>query len=82
MDSEAFNQNKIHLRPLRREDWNWIEDWFQDEWLNTELGPIDKAWLEHVLGETDGVELVAEDRENSVAIIGVLWGTKKTRLML
>ena len=50
------NQNDIQLRSVRRDDWEWIQKWFQDERLNNELGPIDEEWLEHVLGEKDGVD--------------------------
>jgi len=71
------NQNDIQLRSVRRDDWEWIQKWFRDERLNNELGPIDEAWLEHVLGEKDGVELIAEENGSPVAIIGVLWGTKE-----
>lgn len=70
------NQNDVQLRTVRRDDWEWLQKWFQDEWLNNELGPIDEAWLEHVLRENDGVELVAEERGKPVAIIGILWSTK------
>jgi len=71
------NQNDIQLRSVRRDDWEWIQKWFRDERLNNELGPIDEAWLEYVLGEKDGVELIAEENRSPVAIIGVLWGTKE-----
>jgi GNAT superfamily N-acetyltransferase len=70
---DATRHNNISLRAVRRSDWNWIQEWFQDEWLNSALGPIDMAWLKHVLAERDGVELVAERLGNPVAISGVVW---------
>ncbi|WP_251381619.1 MULTISPECIES: hypothetical protein [unclassified Leucobacter] len=47
-------------RRMVRDDWEWIRRWFEYETLNTELGPLDDEWLEHVLTENDGVELVIE----------------------
>lgn len=66
---------QLRLRAVRRDDWPWIQHWFEDGWLNRELGPIDESWLEHVLGENDGIQLVAEQRGHPVGLVGVLWGT-------
>ena len=77
---EQANRNDIQLRRVRRDDWDWIQEWFQDDWLNNELGPLDETWLEHVLGENDGVELIVEEHGNPVAIIGILWDTNKNPL--
>ena len=67
-------QNRVQLRRVNRNDWKWIQNWFEDELLNSELGPVDESWLEHVLGENEGVELIAEENGSPVAIVGVLWG--------
>lgn len=77
---EQANRNDIQLRRVRRDDWDWIQEWFQDDWLNNELGPLDETWLEDVLGENDGVELIVEEHGNPVAIIGILWDTNKNPL--
>lgn len=74
--NNGTNHDDLQLRPVRRNDWVWIKEWFQDEHLSNELGPIDETWLEHVIGESDGIELVAEECGVPVALIGVLWGTK------
>ncbi|MFF8818163.1 GNAT family N-acetyltransferase [Leucobacter sp. NPDC015123] len=67
-------------RRMVRDDWEWIHQWFEDETLNTELGPLDNEWLEHVLTENDGVELVIEAAHPAtgklapIALVGVVWG--------
>lgn len=67
----------MQLRKLRREDWQWIQQWFQDDVLNDELGPLDEEWLDHVLNEVEGVQLVAESRGRPVGLIGCIWGNGK-----
>lgn len=66
--------DEISLRPFKRADWAWLQVWFQDEITNQELGPLDEEWLEHVLSDRRGVQLVAETQGQPVAIIGVTWG--------
>ena len=59
-------------------DWPWIQDWFTDERLNAELGPLDVEWLEHVLADPGGVELVVTDPaapQVPLALVGVVWAT-------
>lgn len=63
------------LREFGADDWPWVQEWFQDALLNLELGPMDQAWLEAVLGEPDGVQLVAAIEGVPVALIGCIWGT-------
>lgn len=68
----------LALRRLQREDWGWVQDWFTDERLNAELGPLDAEWLEYVLADRGGVELVASDPaalELPLALVGVVWAT-------
>lgn len=74
---DLINASKIKLRPVQKKDWAWISDWFRDPWLNKELGPIDREWLDHVLTETSGVELVAEIDRQPVGLIGITWGTSE-----
>ncbi|PJI91262.1 ribosomal protein S18 acetylase RimI-like enzyme [Yoonia maricola] len=61
------------LRPLQRADWGWVLDWFSDPWLNKELGPLDDAWLEHVLNQPNGIELVATESEQPIGLTGITW---------
>ncbi|WP_217895928.1 N-acetyltransferase [Leucobacter sp. 7(1)] len=59
-------------------DWPWIQDWFTDERLNAELGPLDVEWLEYVLADPGGVELVVTDPaapQVPLALVGVVWAT-------
>ena len=67
----------LSLRHFERNDWSWLKIWFQDAAINRELGPLDDEWLEHVLADRRGVQLVAEQDEQPVAIIGVTWGDEK-----
>ncbi|MFF1946029.1 GNAT family N-acetyltransferase [Rhodococcus qingshengii] len=71
----------LHVRPMRRSDWEWVQQWFEDETLNRELGPLDEEWLIHVLSQSDGVQLIVEENTDSdaaqgnpVALVGVAWG--------
>lgn len=67
-------QNQILLRSVQRRDW--IKKWYQDDWLNREFGPMHEAWLEYVLSDSAGMELVAVQNGKPVGMIGVLWSTK------
>lgn len=69
------NDTEIELRAIKREDWSWVTCWFDDAWLNKELGPVDKEWLDCVLSEADGIELVAELNEQPIGLIGIKWST-------
>lgn len=61
-------------RPLSADDWTWLTDWATDPVLDRELGPIDRSWLEHVLADDAGVELVVVDREQRpFALVGCIW---------
>ncbi|MEL6683162.1 MAG: GNAT family N-acetyltransferase [Pseudomonadota bacterium] len=68
-----LDQEQIKLRRVRREDYSWIKHWFADPWLDQALGPIDEAWMDHVLAAHDGVELVGEVDDAPVAMIGLVW---------
>ena len=67
-------------RRLERADWEWVSRWFTDDTLARELGPLDEQWLEHVLSDSTGVELVIEavhpatGRPAPIALVGVVWG--------
>lgn len=64
----------VQLRLFQRDDWAWITRWFQDEWLNRALGPMDRDWLDHVLQDRCGVQLVAMSAGMPLGCIGVVWG--------
>lgn len=71
---------RVLARRITRADWEWIQRWFADETLDRELGPLDTEWLEHVLSDTAGVQLVIEAAHPAtgqlapIAIVGVAWG--------
>ncbi len=65
--------DRFRVRPMVRSDWRWISDWFRDAELDRRLGPVDEEWLEHVLSDRDGVQLVLEDDERPVALVGCVW---------
>ncbi|MBG9885553.1 hypothetical protein ABE10_02920, partial [Bacillus toyonensis] len=59
---------------MRRDDGGWIQDWYADPVLDRELGPLDEEWLEAVLAEHDGVQLVLEEDGEPAGLVGVVWG--------
>jgi GNAT superfamily N-acetyltransferase len=57
-----------------RADWVWISEWFQDPVLDRELGPLDAEWLEYVLAQTEGAELVLRSADGRpAALLGCVW---------
>lgn len=64
----------LTVRRFSRADWDWYREWFADRELDRRLGPIDEEWLTHVLEESDGVQLVVEQRGHPVAVVGCVWG--------
>lgn len=70
---------QIDLRPIQLSDWDWMVEWFRDPWLNKELGPIDKEWLQYVLAQSDGVELVATIDQQPIGLVGVSWDSDTER---
>ena len=65
----------MKIREFVADDWPWVQEWFQDPLLNLELGPMDEEWLETVLVEHNGVQLVAAVEDSPVALVGCVWGT-------
>lgn len=61
------------IRPMTRDDWSWIQSWYQDEAIDRELGPVDDEWLEHVLTAEDGMQFVVEEEHRPAALIGCVW---------
>ncbi|MBS4104597.1 GNAT family N-acetyltransferase [Tsukamurella paurometabola] len=60
-----------------RSDWIWIAEWFRDAELDAELGPLDLEWLDHVLEEPSGVQLVVEESGNPIGLVGCEWGNSE-----
>lgn len=61
-------------RRIQRSDWSWLAAWAQDPVVDLRLGPVDLEWLEHVLGDDQGVEVVVEDsRGDPIGLVGCVW---------
>lgn len=65
----------MELRTFSLDDWPWVQEWFQDALLDRELGPMDTDWLDAVLAERNGIQLVATTEDRPVALIGCAWGS-------
>lgn len=64
----------LRVRAFEQSDWDWMQKWFEDEVLNSRLGPVDETWVEYVLADTDGAQLVVELPDGAaVALVGVAW---------
>lgn len=64
----------LHVRSFVRQDWPWVRRWFEDPALDNALGPLDHEWLEYVLADHTGVQLVVEGPGGDpVALVGVAW---------
>ncbi|MCV7228625.1 GNAT family N-acetyltransferase [Mycolicibacterium komossense] len=64
----------MRARRFERSDWAWVQRWFEDETVNSALGPLDTEWLDHVTSDHDGVQLVIEQSDGTaVALVGVAW---------
>lgn len=62
----------MRIRRMVRADWQWIAPWFDDDELCHRLGPLDEEWLEHVLAEHEGVQLVVTDIDGApIGLAGV-----------
>ncbi len=62
------------VRRMVRNDWSWVQAWFEDPVLDRELGPLDEEWLEHVLTDDGGVQLVVEAPSGEpFALVGCVW---------
>lgn len=48
-----------------------LQTWYTDEALNRQLGPLDEAWLEHVLTDESGIQLSFFLDNELVAVAGV-----------
>jgi ribosomal protein S18 acetylase RimI-like enzyme len=67
-------EGRLEVRRVARADWGWISEWFSDAELDRRLGPLDEQWLEHVLSDREGVQLVVESGKGvPVALIGCAW---------
>lgn len=72
--SDPHRDTAHRVRRVTRPDWYWISSWYRDAELNQRLGPVDESWLEHVLADESGAQLVVEDDTGTpVALVGCVW---------
>lgn len=67
----------ITLRPFLASDCPEYLSWFRDPELDRQLGPMDEAWLAHVLAARDAVQLAAVGAEELLAVVGVHFATSE-----
>ena len=61
-------------------DFAEYQAWFQDEVLNSQLGPApDEEWLEYVLSDALGKQFCVFDQGEIVAVVGVVLPTLEHR---
>ena len=67
------------IKVFQRTDFSIYQQWFDDPWLNKALGPIDQEWLDYVLSTKEGAQYGVWQKEELIAVIGLVWGNKKHR---
>ncbi len=67
----------VRLSPFRAEDFAEYASWFSDPALNTHLGPMDQAWLDATLAQTNGTTYRALDGKEFVGVIGIVFPNEK-----
>ncbi|MFF2622351.1 GNAT family N-acetyltransferase [Oerskovia jenensis] len=63
----------LSVRAFTADDYPWLQAWYQDPVLDEELGPLDDEWLEYVLADETGEELVVLADGVPVAVVGIVW---------
>jgi ribosomal protein S18 acetylase RimI-like enzyme len=61
----------LNVRRFLADDFVVYKHWYADALLDRHLGPMDDAWLAHVLTDTDGEQWVALADGTLVAVIGL-----------
>jgi len=61
----------MQIRPFLADDFPEYERWFSDPVLNAQLGPMDRDWLEHVLGNIHCRQYSLTRGDELVAVVGV-----------
>lgn len=63
----------LSIREFIADDFTWLQAWYQDPLLNEELGPLDHAWLDHVLTDKGGKQYCIFAGSEPIAVIGTVW---------
>lgn len=61
----------LTVRSFVATDFEDYRRWYEDTELNEQLGPMDDAWLDYVLSDSEGAECVCLDGERMVAVVGL-----------
>ncbi|MFF3063426.1 GNAT family N-acetyltransferase [Oerskovia sp. NPDC057915] len=69
----------LSVRAFVAGDYPWLQVWYQDPVLDEELGPLDDEWLEAVLTEEDGEQLVVLADGSPFAVVGLVWASGEHR---
>ena len=64
----------LTLHPFSRHHYPAYAHWFADPRIDDALGPMDEAWLEHVLDDDEGVQYAVCVGDQLVGVVGLLLG--------
>ena len=68
----------MEIRFFRESDFETFADWFADEKLNAELGPIDQEWLDYILAEEPPSQFACLINNELVAVVGICHAKNET----
>ncbi len=76
--TELPPESKLSVRNFTKDDFGEYQSWFLSEALNEHLGPApDQLWLDQILYDGEGAQLVVLDDDEIVAVVGVCFATPK-----
>lgn len=67
----------MEFKRFKKEHFSSYQKWFEDPWLQAALGPMDHAWLEHILHDQSGAQYAIFEAEKMVAVLGTVWASKQ-----
>lgn len=59
------------IRPFTAADFDEYRRWYEDPELDEQLGPMDEEWLDYVLADEEGAQLVCLENDAMVAVVGL-----------
>lgn len=67
---------QLSMRNFKAEDLSEYQRWFEHNEINKFLGPMpDQTWLDHVLNDTEGIQLAVTSSKRLAVVIGVHFAT-------
>ena len=64
----------LTLHPFARHHYPTYAGWFADARIDDALGPMDEAWLEHVLYDDEGVQYAVCAGDQLIGVVGLVLG--------